>query len=92
LFIDPHFIGRLKFTVTVVSTSTSTAPLIGSVDITTGRGFIEAAAAGNPRAHTSITIAAIATRLTVDWSIIARSPFLAVNLRDSINARSIPGE
>jgi hypothetical protein len=75
LFIDPQCIGRLKFTVIVVSTSTSTAPAFGIVDTTSGRGLLDAAAAGDPPAHTSITIAASATRLTVDWRIIGPVPF-----------------
>jgi len=71
LLIDPQRIGRLKFTLIPVSTSTSTASSIGFVDTTTGRGFIDAAAAGNPPAHTMITNAAIATLLTVDLSTVA---------------------
>src|ERR1700722_9366612 len=70
LLIDPQLIGRLKFTVIPVSTSTSTASSIGFVDTTTGRGFIDAAAAVDP-ASTMITNAAIATLLTVDLSTVA---------------------
>jgi hypothetical protein len=71
LLIDPQLIGRLKFAVIAVSTSTSTAPSVGFVDITTGRGFIDAVAAGNPPAHRMITNAAIATLLTMDLSTVA---------------------
>jgi hypothetical protein len=71
LFIDSQFIGRLKFTVILVSTSTSTAASIGSVDATTGRGFIEAAATVDPPAHAMTTSARITTLLTVDLSTVA---------------------
>ncbi len=70
LFIDPHFIGKLKFTVTLVSTSTLTAPSAGSVDTTTGRGRFDAAAAGDPAAHTINISATIANRLTTDFDFI----------------------
>jgi hypothetical protein len=69
LLIDPQLIGRLKFTVIPVPTSTSTASSIGFVDTTTGRGFIDAAAAVDP-ANTMTTNAAIATLLTVDLSTV----------------------
>jgi hypothetical protein len=64
LFIVSHFIGRLKFTVTLVRTSTSTAPSKGFVDTTTGRGFFETPAADDPTAHRIIASAMIETRLT----------------------------
>ena len=70
LFIDPHFIGRLKFTVILVCTSTSTAPLIGLVDSTTGRGFFDSAAADDPAMHRIIASAAIETRVTMYLRII----------------------
>ena len=65
MFIDPHFIGRLKFTAIVVCTFTSTAPLIGLVDSTTGRGFFDAAAADDPAMHRIIASVAIETRVTM---------------------------
>jgi hypothetical protein len=65
LFIDSHFIGRLKFTVILVATSTSTAPSIGFVDTTTGRGFFETSAADGPIAHRIIASTMIETRLTM---------------------------
>jgi hypothetical protein len=64
LFIDPQFIGRLKFTVILVRTSTSTAPSIGFVDTTSGRGFFDTPAADDPTAHRIIASAMIETRLT----------------------------
>ncbi len=64
-FIDPHFIGRLKFTVILVRTSTLMAPSIGFVDTTTGRGFFDPAAAEDPAAHRTIASAMIETRLTI---------------------------
>ena len=70
-FSEPHFIGSLKVTVTLVSTDTSTAPFIGFVDTTSGRvGFDEAAKAGALAAHTIITNAAIEIRLTMHFSFI----------------------
>ena len=71
LLIDPQLIGRLKFTVIAVSTSTSTAPSIGFVDTTTGRGCIDAAAAGNPPVHAKITNATIATLWNVYLKTVA---------------------
>ena len=70
LFIDSHFIGRLKFTIILVWTSTSTAPFIGLVDSTTGRGFFDAAAADDPAMHRMIASAAIETRVTLYLRII----------------------
>jgi hypothetical protein len=71
LFIDPHFIGRLKFTTILVPTSTSTAPSKGFVDTTTGRGFFDAPAADDPTAHRIIASAMIETRLTTYLTTIA---------------------
>jgi hypothetical protein len=71
LFIDAQLIGKLKFTVILVSTSTSTAPLIGLVDVTTARGFLETAAASDPPQHTMITNAASTTLQTVDLITVA---------------------
>ena len=65
LFIVSHFIGRLKFTVTLVRTSTSTAPSKGFVDTTTGRGLFDPSAADDPTAHRIIASAMIETRLTI---------------------------
>jgi hypothetical protein len=90
LSIDLQLIGRLKFTVILVWTSMSAAPSIGLVDTTTGRGFFDAASAGNTPAHRSITIAAATTRLSVDCGVIAPFLFLTVDLRDITNARSMP--
>ena len=64
LFIDSHFIGRLKFTVILVCTSTSKAPRAGLVDSTTGRGLFDAPAADDPAKHSKIASAVIETRLT----------------------------
>jgi len=64
LFIVSHFIGRLKLTLTLVRTSTSTAPSNGFVDTTTGRGFFDAPAADDPTAQRIIASAMIETRLT----------------------------
>lgn len=91
LLIDPQLIGTLKFTVILVSTSTSTAPSIGFVDTTTGRGFIAAFTAVDFPAHTSITIAIIATRLNMDFSVTAAPVALPIaKTRDTTNARSMP--
>jgi hypothetical protein len=65
VFIDSHFIGRLKFTVIVVRTSTSAAPSSGFVDTTTGRGLSDPPAADDPTAHRIIASAMIDTRLTM---------------------------
>jgi hypothetical protein len=74
LFIDPHFIGKLKFTVTLVSTSTLTVPLTGFVDSTMGRGIFDSAAAREPPTHTINISAVIESRLTKYLSIIVPSP------------------
>ena len=79
LFIDPHFIGRLKFTVILVNTSTSKAPLIGFVDSTTGRGLFDAAAADDPAMHRIIASAAIETRVTMLLRIIVPLELLIAN-------------
>ena len=65
LFIDPHFIGRLKLTVILVNKSTSEAPLIGFVDCTTGRGLFDAAAADDPATPRISASIMIETRVTV---------------------------
>jgi hypothetical protein len=72
LFIDPHFIGKLKFTVTLVLTGTLKASSIGFVETTTGLIFFDEPAADVPPAHTMITNAAIETLLTKYLSIIVR--------------------
>jgi hypothetical protein len=82
LFIDSHFIGRLKFTVILVWTSTSTAPFIGLVDSTTGRGFFDAAAADDPAMHRIIASAATEIRVTVYFRIIVPLDLLIANLPD----------
>ena len=79
LSIDPHFIGRLKFTVMLVWTSTSTAPLIGFVDSTTGRSLFDAAAADDPAMHRIIASAAIETRVIMYLRIIEPLELLIAN-------------
>jgi len=74
LLIDLQRIGRLKFTVILVLTYTLMAPSTGFVETTTGRGFIEASAAGDRPTHKMITKAANATLLIMVLSVIAR-PF-----------------
>jgi hypothetical protein len=88
LFIDLHFIGRLKFTVTLVPTSTSTAPSKGFVDTTTGRGFFDTSAADDPTAHRIIASAMIETRLTRYLRTIA--PFdLLITDPSSLSRRKV---
>jgi hypothetical protein len=70
LFTEPHFIGMLKFTVTLVSTSTFIASAAGLIDSTSGRGLSAAAAAGAPAAHTINISAAIEIRLTRYFNFI----------------------
>ena len=79
LFIDPHFIGTLKFTVMLVWTSTSTAPSIGFVDTTTGRGFLDTSAAAGPTAHRIIASAMIETRLIIFLRTIVPVDLLIAN-------------
>ena len=79
LFIDPHFIGTLKFTVMLVWTSTSTAPSIGFVDTTTGRGFLDTSAAAGPTAHRIIASAMIETRLIIFLRTIVPIDLLIAN-------------
>jgi hypothetical protein len=67
-FTDLQFIGRLKFTVTVVLMGTSTASSTGSVEITIGLGLFAAAAL--PSIPTTTTNAAIENLLTIYLSII----------------------
>jgi hypothetical protein len=68
-FKELQSIGMLKTTVTTVPIDTPTAPLIGSVDITAGRGRAEAAAA-EPAAHRIIANVANEILLTMRLSII----------------------
>ena len=88
LFIVPHFIGRLKFTVTLVRTSTSTAPSNGFVDTTTGRGLFDASAADDPTAHRIIASAMIETRLTRYLRTIAPLDLLITN-PSSLSSRKV---
>jgi len=81
LLIEPQLIARLKFTVILVWTSTSTAPSIGFVDTTTGRSFIDSAAAEDATAHTRITNATIATLSTVDLRTVDPVAFPTVKTR-----------
>jgi hypothetical protein len=67
--MDLQSIGRLKFTVILVSTGTSMAPSSGLVDSTEGRGLPDAAAGDAPALRT-ITKAAIVAILTKCLSII----------------------
>jgi hypothetical protein len=91
LFIDPHFIGRLKFTVTLVRTSTSTAPSNGFVDTTTGRGFFDTPAADGPTAHRIIASAMIETRLTRYLRTIAPLDLLITD-PSSVSRRKVYAE
>lgn len=70
MFIEPHFIGMLKFTVTLVLTSTFTASAAGLVDSTSGRGLFAAAKAGALAAHTINISAALEIRLTRYFNFI----------------------
>jgi hypothetical protein len=88
LFIDSHFIGRLKFTVILVATSTSTAPSIGFVDSTTGRGFFDSAADDDPTAHRIIASTMIETRLTMYLRTIAPIDLLITD-PSSFNSRKV---
>jgi hypothetical protein len=90
LSIDLHFIGRLKFTVIPVWTSTSTAPLFGLVDTTTGRDFFDAAAADDPAIHRISASIVIETRVTVFLRTIVPC-FDSARICPNVNkARSMP--
>jgi hypothetical protein len=92
LLIVSHFIGRLKFTVTLLCTSTSGAPLAGFVDSTTGRGLFDAsAAADDPAKHRSIASAVIETRVTRFLRTIVPSDLPSANPSSAPCARSVPG-
>ena len=70
LFIEPHFIGKLKFTVMPVWTLTLIASAAGLIDSTTGRGLFEAAKAGALAANTINISTAIEIRLTKYFNFI----------------------
>lgn len=67
-----QFIGSLKSTTTAVRTDTSSAPSIGLVDTTTGRGWFEDAAVAALAAHMNITNAATEILLTMHPRSILR--------------------
>jgi hypothetical protein len=70
LFIDLQFIGRLKFTVTLVLTGTLTASSVGIVEITVGFGFDLPEAEADPTTPRITTNAAIDILPKIHLSIV----------------------